>query len=144
VKEEERWFDMWSKPETVYPTQDEMVNPDLPDSVRLTIVEARSCIKTGAYTASALMCRKTLEGICSEHNIQARSLAGALNEMKERGLMKDGSSNGRQSAWSSQSCSHWISKASMDRSKGKACPPIWLPPSPQSIVTLFFWGISMT
>jgi AbiV family abortive infection protein len=34
------------------------------------------------------MCRKTLEAICAEHAIRARNLAGALTEMKERGLIE--------------------------------------------------------
>jgi NMD protein affecting ribosome stability and mRNA decay len=42
VKEEERWFDSWSKPETIYPCEGKLLNPDLPDSVRSTMVEARS------------------------------------------------------------------------------------------------------
>src|SRR6266850_5691832 len=57
--------DKWDTPQLVYPTADLRVNPNAPHDIRLAFDEACSCYRAGAFTASAIMCRKTLEGICT-------------------------------------------------------------------------------
>lgn len=88
VREEERWYDCWSNPETVYPCEDDTVNPDLPKNIRAIFTEAKSCYRARAFTASAIMCRKTLEGICCEHKIKERNLASSLKTMREKDLIE--------------------------------------------------------
>jgi uncharacterized protein DUF4145 len=89
VREEERWFDLWSNPETVYPTGGDPTHPDLPPQLQSALREARACLRAGAYSTSALMCRKALELLCATHGIKAPSLANAIQQMKERCLIED-------------------------------------------------------
>lgn len=88
VREEKLWFD-WSKPETIYPCEGDAVNPNLPEEIQTTIREARSCfLRAKAYAASAVMCRKALEGLCATHGIKGSNLANALHKMKEQGFIE--------------------------------------------------------
>jgi hypothetical protein len=78
----------WEESERLYPPKEKQVNPELPQPIKNAYQEALSAFKAKAYTASAIMCRKTLEGICSVHGIQAKSLASAIKEMKSKGIIE--------------------------------------------------------
>jgi hypothetical protein len=77
----------WDDPYRVYPTQD-IINPFYPEPIKKAYSEAQACFKTKAYTAAAIMCRKTLEGICVEHKIKERNLANSLKKMKDQGIIE--------------------------------------------------------
>jgi hypothetical protein len=81
--------DLWDEPQRLYPPSEMSVSRAIPDSLRLSYEEARSCLRARAYTATAIMCRKTLEGIAEEHQITARNLAAALKEMKDKGIIEN-------------------------------------------------------
>jgi hypothetical protein len=66
--------DIWDTPVRLYPSQDIHINPDAPKSIRSAYEEAAASFRARAYTAAAIMCRKTLEGICDAHGIRERSL----------------------------------------------------------------------
>ena len=57
--------DKWDTPFVVFPQGDIRVNPRAPIEIRAAFQEACTCYRTQAFTASAIMCRKTLEGICA-------------------------------------------------------------------------------
>ena len=76
------------EPYRLYPAQDTRVNPTLPTPIKNAYAEALACLKAKAFTASAIMCRKTLEGVCAEHGVVDRSLVAALEEMKNRGIIE--------------------------------------------------------
>jgi hypothetical protein len=40
-------------------------------------------MRSKAYTAAAIMCRKTLEGICAAHNAESRNLAQSLKVLRD-------------------------------------------------------------
>ena len=67
----------------LYPPEDNRVNPRLPAPLKSAYSEAISCFKSKAYTATAIMCRKTLEGICIEHGVKGNNLVSSLKELKE-------------------------------------------------------------
>ena len=81
--------DKWDTPYLVFPSADLRVNPSAPRDIQAAFEEACACYRAQAFTASAIMCRKTLEGLCSAHDISERSLAGSLKKMKESGLIDD-------------------------------------------------------
>lgn len=81
--------DKWDTPQLVFPTTDLRVNPNAPHDIRLAFDEACSCYRAGAFTASAIMCRKTLEGICAAHGVVEGSLARSLRKMHEQNLIDD-------------------------------------------------------
>ncbi|MGQ5524126.1 DUF4145 domain-containing protein [Chitinimonas sp. PSY-7] len=81
--------DIWDTPVIVFPESDIRVNPIAPREIRTAFEEACTCYRAQAYTASAIMCRKTLEGICIVHGINERNLQSAIKKMKEQSLIDD-------------------------------------------------------
>jgi Domain of unknown function (DUF4145) len=74
--------------DTLYPPNDNHINPNLPEPLRNSYGEAMSCFKSKAYTATAIMCRKTLEGICIEHGVKNNNLVSSLKELKDNGVIE--------------------------------------------------------
>jgi hypothetical protein len=79
--------DKWDTPHLLYPATDLRVNPNAPRDIQIAFDEACACYRAQAFTASAIMCRKALEGICAAHGVEERSLARSLNRMRETGLI---------------------------------------------------------
>ena len=88
VSQEYLGGDFWDEPYRMYPPQERRINPSIPESIKNIYQEALSCFKGKAFTATVIMCRKTLEGICSTHGITARNLESSLKEMKEKGIIE--------------------------------------------------------
>ena len=61
--------DIWDTPVRLFPSQEVHLNPNAPKAIRDSYEEAFRCFKNRAYTASAIMCRKTLEGICKKNGV---------------------------------------------------------------------------
>jgi len=78
----------WEEPHKLYPAENIGVDPLLPEPIRGAYVEALTCFRAQAYTASALMCRKTLEGVCVEHEGTGGNLKAKLASLKERGIIE--------------------------------------------------------
>lgn len=81
--------DIWDRPFLLFPSPDIQANPRAPQAIRRAFEEACGCFRAQAYTASAIMCRKALEGICVEHDVKERNLALSLKKMKDAGLIDD-------------------------------------------------------
>jgi len=77
------------EPKRLYPPVEMGISSSIPASLRAAYDEARACFRAKAYVATAIMCRKTLEGIAEEHKITVRNLASALKEMKEKGIIEN-------------------------------------------------------
>ena len=73
----------------LYPPPDNRVNPNLPTPLKLAYAEAISCFKSKSYTATAIMCRKTLEGICVEHGVKGNNLVKSLKALKDKGVIEN-------------------------------------------------------
>lgn len=76
-------------PIRVYPAPDRRLGFAVPRTIRAAFDEATVCFKAKAYTASAIMCRKTLEGLCAEHEIKGRNLSDSLKKLKESGVIEE-------------------------------------------------------
>jgi hypothetical protein len=85
---QEDFGDGWDDPYRMYPSQNK-INSSYPEPIIKAYSEAHACFKTKAYTAAAIMCRKTLEGICVEHKIKERNLATSLKKMKAQGIIEN-------------------------------------------------------
>ena len=72
----------------LWPQTDRTLSKTIPESLRLEHNEARTCFRNGAYTATVVMVRRTLEGVCAEHNVKDMTLVRALEEMKNKGLIE--------------------------------------------------------
>jgi hypothetical protein len=72
----------------LWPAADRQLSPNIPESLRLEHKEARSCFSNAAYTATVVMVRRTLEGVCSENGVSKRPLIKALQQMEADGLIE--------------------------------------------------------
>ena len=69
-------------PDTVRP-----LSISVPESLRAEHQEARKCFDAKAYTATVVMVRRTLEGVCADKGVQERILARSLEKMHADGLL---------------------------------------------------------
>ena len=80
----EPWdFEGYGAPFRMYPVHADRVAGSLPKPIRAAFDEAVTCIRAKAFTAAAIMCRKTLEGICAEHDVKERNLAKSLEKLRD-------------------------------------------------------------
>jgi hypothetical protein len=85
---EEDYGEGWDGPFRMYPPREKTVSRSIPKPIRDCYQEALTCFKSKAYTASAIMCRKTLEGLCVHHGVKARSLSVSLKELRDKELIE--------------------------------------------------------
>jgi len=78
----------WDHPERLYPAPEDSLSASVPALIRDSFDEARTCLKARAYTAAAVMFRRTLEGICAEHGHRERTLAMSLRGMRDAGIVE--------------------------------------------------------
>jgi len=81
--------DKWDTPSVIFPQNTTRVNPNAPINIRAAFEEANSCYRSQAYTASAIMCCKTLEGVCASHGVNERGLGASLLKMKDEGFIDE-------------------------------------------------------
>jgi hypothetical protein len=81
--------DEWDTPFAIFPQGDIRINPRAPVEIRSAFQEACTCYRSHAYTASSIMCRKTLEGVCSAHGVEEQNLSASLRKMRELTLIDD-------------------------------------------------------
>ncbi|MGW4412751.1 DUF4145 domain-containing protein [Nonomuraea sp. NPDC004702] len=62
----------------------------IPPELRREHQEAQLCFNADAYTATVVMVRRSLEGVCAAHNINLRNktLMNGLQEMESKGLIE--------------------------------------------------------
>lgn len=59
----------------------------LPKVIRESVHEAERCLKAKAYTATAVMCGRALEGICRNFKTKSKYIGKGLLELKERNII---------------------------------------------------------
>jgi Domain of unknown function (DUF4145) len=80
----------WSSPQRLYPvTNDLPLSGFVPEQLRREHDEARACFKAHAYTATAVMVRRTLEGVCQDQGItKKQALVASLRELHTAGRIE--------------------------------------------------------
>lgn len=84
---EDEYGSTWSKPIRVWPRPDRESSSEFPDIVKISLEEAQRCHRAAAYTASAVMCGRALEGICIHFSTKGRNLNVGLKELLDRQLI---------------------------------------------------------
>jgi len=74
--------------EILWPAPERTLSDVVPESLRREHSEARACFNAKAYTATVVMVRRTLEGVCSDHGVTKKPLYAALEEMRSNGLIE--------------------------------------------------------
>lgn len=85
---EERAFEFRKKNKRLWPDSGREMSSKIPEALRLEHKEARVCFGNAAYTATVVMVRRTLEGVCSDHGITQKPLIRALQKMQSDGLIE--------------------------------------------------------
>lgn len=78
----------WDEPGRLFPPRDDLMSWAIPEKIRNAYIEAVRCFNGKAFTASAIMCRKTLEGVCQQHGVSANNLKASLGKLKEQGVIE--------------------------------------------------------
>ena len=79
----------WSDLTRWWPQQDTGIDRKIPDIARGSLLEAKVCFKAKAFSACAVMCGRTLEGVCKHHDPKMRTLAGGLKTLKDTGVIDE-------------------------------------------------------
>jgi len=79
----------WDEAYRLYPRRDRIASYTWPEGIRDVYSEAAICYDHKAYTASAVMCRKVLEGMCGEHGYGKAVLSTALSKMRDDGVIEN-------------------------------------------------------
>ena len=78
----------YDEPERVFPATTRRLGYSVPEPIREAFNEAAICYRAKAYVASAIMCRKTLEGLCDANGVKERSLSSSLRKLKDNGTIE--------------------------------------------------------
>ena len=77
----------WDNLHRLWPQQESEVHREIPKIAGNSLAEAKICFKAKAYSACAVMCGRTIEGVCKYHSTKSRSLAGGLKELKDKEII---------------------------------------------------------
>jgi hypothetical protein len=90
ASQDESDSDGWGEPLRIYPPSDRDLHHSVPKPIQEAFSEAHVCFRAKAFTAAAIMCRKTLEGICSENGVRSSgTLAAQLKKLKDDGIIEN-------------------------------------------------------
>jgi hypothetical protein len=76
----------WDQPDLLWPNTTKALHQAIPMKIRKEFAEATQCFQAGQYTATAVMVRRVIEGVCRSHNATGTPFK-ALNDLHERGLI---------------------------------------------------------
>jgi len=85
----DKWEQRWDEnPVRVFPNPERRADPRLPAPLRDCFQEALDCNRARLFHAAALMCRKTLEGLCQLKGADKGGLAIGLRQLHEKGIIE--------------------------------------------------------
>lgn len=73
----------------LWPNQEIFSPLDIPEICRVSIVEAKLCYKAKAFSATAVMCGRVLEGICKHHGTTSKNLFTGIKELREKKIIDE-------------------------------------------------------
>ncbi|MGC4088962.1 MAG: DUF4145 domain-containing protein [Polyangiaceae bacterium] len=80
---------VWGEPKVIFPSDPKSLDQSVPPNIAASFLEARRVYTSAsANTAAAIMCRRTLEGVCGHLEAKGGNLARKLDNLKERGLIE--------------------------------------------------------
>jgi hypothetical protein len=73
----------------LWPKPPGLLSPAIPRDLLREFYQAQKCFQAGAYTATAVMVRRTLEGVCVDNGVTEKVLARALKKMHDSALIDE-------------------------------------------------------
>lgn len=77
----------WDDPIVLYPGNPTAMDKAVPPVLAASYLEASRVFAVQAYTSSSIMCRRTLEGICSHFQADGRNLDRKLADLKDKRIL---------------------------------------------------------
>lgn len=77
----------WGELARQWPPQETDIALEIPEIARHSLVEARACFKVKAFSACAVMCGRTIEGVCKHHKPEIKTLAQGLRQLLDDGII---------------------------------------------------------
>ncbi|MEX1031358.1 MAG: DUF4145 domain-containing protein [Paenibacillaceae bacterium] len=77
----------WSNAVRLWPEPDRILSWELPDIVSVSLNEAKKCFTGTAYIGCAVMCGRSIEGICKDFNTKSQNIAGGLKELLDQQII---------------------------------------------------------
>jgi uncharacterized protein DUF4145 len=71
----------------LFPIKDHHVNPAIPELLRKALFESILSLRGGAYTATVVMCRRTLEGFAKLNGVEEYNLKEAILQLSKKGII---------------------------------------------------------
>ena len=81
--------DIWDTPHRLHPNHSQRSTSNAPAAIQATFKESLACYRSKAYTATAIMCRKTLELACAEHDVKEKNLTKSLKLLRDKGVIDE-------------------------------------------------------
>jgi hypothetical protein len=76
-----------SETNLLYPTASSILDPSVPSPIASSYAESKTCFESASYTASSLMCRRTIELICKDKKAAGGNLKEKLEKLKAIGIL---------------------------------------------------------
>lgn len=75
---------LWRDPVVLYPSDGANLDSSVPEKIANSYREAARCYGANSHTATAIMCRRTLEGICAHHGEKKGNLAANVKALRDK------------------------------------------------------------
>lgn len=75
----------WGDPQIVYPAVRDELDPAVPEPIAQSFKQACACLRARLWTPTSIMCRRTLDGLCSDLHAPGRSLFEKLRSLRDQG-----------------------------------------------------------
>lgn len=75
----------WRSPVLLFPGNPFHINPIIPERLRKALQESILCYKAQSFTATVIMCRRTIEGFCLIKGVKEKNLDTAIKKLNELG-----------------------------------------------------------
>lgn len=79
----------WDSALRVWPRPESEIDWDIPEIARNSLIEAKICFKAKAFSACAVMCGRSIEGVCKHHDPKIKTLAAGLKKLLVDGVIDD-------------------------------------------------------
>ncbi len=79
----------WDYPGRLWPEPETNLDWGIPEISRNSLVEAKLCFKAKAYSASAVMCGRAIEGVCHHYDPNVQNLHQGLQNLKKEGIVDE-------------------------------------------------------
>ncbi|MFB7169831.1 DUF4145 domain-containing protein [Streptomyces sp. NPDC056254] len=99
---EEDYGEGWDgSPHVLWPPQNRRLSAQIPADIRREHEEARQCFSSKLYTATVVMVRRTLEGVCIEQGVASTGRPKPLIQLLQK-MKEDGKIEGRLLEWAQE------------------------------------------